>query len=710
MLLRRDLIRRRVAMGSQQVWVLKDPLSRQLFYFSEQEYQLLELANGERSLSEISKECKQRFAPKHFSSESLARFYSDAQQKGLLGIHGARSKMPASKREAKTKWNLLAIRLPGFNPDRLLERFVPLVRPLMSPPALIASAILMMAAAFVVVVRFDSFVGDVRTATANLQLGFGLILLLLVISITKIIHELSHAFVCRVFGGECRELGVMLLVGVPCLYCDVSDAWLMEGRWKRVFVSAAGMLAELTLAALATFVWLFANDGIVQDLCVMIMVVCSATTVLFNGNPLLRYDGYYMLSDLTGTPNLAMESSSLIRQRLRQLIWDLPRPLEGVSQMSSWRSYCLMAYAVASGGYRLLVYGLICLMLYRIAEDYQFYQIAAPLVAFMFARVLYRMVSPLVKPPQQVARLAYGARFRPALIMFSFTLMLVVAAVLPMPRSVVAPMSIQPANAKTVFVSRGGEVHPAAKRASHVQPGDVIARLQNTEAERELASIDSRCDQLAKELQGLRSLRGVRPEVSARIPSLKRSLEEALARRETLQRLLDQFVVRSPSQGRLFAPHNRNRSSPMNHESEFWAGYPMDEENRGAWMQDGTVLGVVGDPDNREATLLLRQQEIELVRVNQAVSLLLPDHPRGSVRGRVVEVAGVPVTHVPSELSATGLAASVEESDFPRYQVRVRLDRSSQPLPVRLTGQAQISVESASIFKRLSRFISDSFG
>ena len=339
MLLRRDLIRRRVAMGSQQVWVLKDPLSRQLFYFSEQEYKLLELANGERSLSEISKECKQRFAPKHFSSESLARFYSDAQQKGLLGIHGARSKMPASKREAKTKWNLLAIRLPGFNPDRLLERFVPLVRPLMSPPALIASAILMMAAAFVVVVRFDSFVGDVRTATANLQLGFGLILLLLVISITKIIHELSHAFVCRVFGGECRELGVMLLVGVPCLYCDVSDAWLMEGRWKRVFVSAAGMLAELTLAALATFVWLFANDGIVQDLCVMIMVVCSATTVLFNGNPLLRYDGYYMLSDLTGTPNLAMESSSLIRQRLRQLIWDLPRPLEGVSQMSSWRSY-----------------------------------------------------------------------------------------------------------------------------------------------------------------------------------------------------------------------------------------------------------------------------------------------------------------------------------------------------------------------------------
>jgi hypothetical protein len=136
----------------------------------------------------------------------------------------------------------------------------------------------------------------------------------------------------------------------------------------------------------------------------------------------------------------------------------------------------------------------------------------------------------------------------------------------------------------------------------------------------------------------------------------------------------------------------------------------MDERNRGAWMQDGTVLGVVGDPVQREATLLLQQQEIELVRLNQVVSLLLPDHPRGSVTGRVIEVAGVPVTHVPSELSETGLAASVEESSLPRYQVRVRLDRSSDPLPVRLTGQAQISVESVSILRRLSRFLSDSFG
>src|SRR5262249_54993159 len=166
-------------------------------------------------------------------------------------------------------------------------------------------------------------------------------------------HELGHAITCKRFGGECNRMGIMLLVFTPALCCDVSDAWTFRERWKRIAVSAAGVTVELVLAALATLVWSVTQSGWVNALALNVIFVCSVSTLLINGNPLLRYDGYYVLADWLGTPNLQQQASTTLR---RGVVWlltgvrlDQPRFLAEPHPAVLW------SYAVLSLVYRVVV-------------------------------------------------------------------------------------------------------------------------------------------------------------------------------------------------------------------------------------------------------------------------------------------------------------------------------------------------------------------
>ena len=259
LMLRPDLIQRPVWMGSERVWVVKDPLSRGFSYFDEQEHEILGLADGSRSMSQIASECSHRFAPQYVSVEMLVRFFSDARRKGLLLVDRCGVTGETVEPEGRQAWwkNPLAIRFPGLNPDRLLDAITPFFAFVFSPLAMLLVGVLMLAAVVGVMSDVGLLSEHLATAAGRLHSGTALLILFGVLSITKILHELAHAMACKRFGGECREIGLMFLVGVPCLYCDVSDAWMLPQRWQRILVSAAGILAELTLAAIAAIVWLF---------------------------------------------------------------------------------------------------------------------------------------------------------------------------------------------------------------------------------------------------------------------------------------------------------------------------------------------------------------------------------------------------------------------------------------------------------------------
>ena len=224
------------------------------------------------------------------------------------------------KQRYQTLLGVLAIRFRGINPRALLDWLYPKFRWLFSPLCVAASLLLALAAVLLVAVEFQTFLArlpDFRTILAASNLPW----LLVALAVTKILHELGHALACRHFGGDCHEIGVMLLVFTPCLYCNVSDSWMLPSKWQRMAIAAAGMYVELILATVCTFLWWFSEPGIFNSLCLNTMLVCSIGTVLLNGNPLLRYDGYFILADLIDVPNLSASATAAVERLAAQFAW-----------------------------------------------------------------------------------------------------------------------------------------------------------------------------------------------------------------------------------------------------------------------------------------------------------------------------------------------------------------------------------------------------
>jgi putative peptide zinc metalloprotease protein len=192
-----------------------------------------------------------------------------------------------------------------------------------------------------------------RDVTDRLLAPQNLALLWLSFPVIKMIHEFGHAFVTKVFGGEVHDMGVMVLVLTPVPYVEASSAWAFRSKWQRIAVGAAGMLVELFLAALALFVWLNAEPGTVRALAYNTMLIAGVSTVLFNANPLLRYDGYYILSDLLEIPNLRPRATAYFGYLCERHLFGR-RDAEAPAATPGERAW-FIAYFVASATYRVLV-------------------------------------------------------------------------------------------------------------------------------------------------------------------------------------------------------------------------------------------------------------------------------------------------------------------------------------------------------------------
>lgn len=300
----------------QALWTVKDPLTLEFFQLRDEERFVLEQLDGRTSLAEICEAFHRQFAPRQLAPEDALRFIDQLWQQGLVTASVESPTQLLLERRARRArgavrqrlGSLLAIRFRGVDPHRMIDALYPFVRWLLTGPALAAGTLLVLAALTLVLVEWDTFQRRLPAMNQLVQLHH-LMWIVPVVAGVKILHELGHAFACRHFGGTCREVGVMLLAFTPCLYCNVSDAWLFPNKWHRVAVSAAGIAVELVLAAVCTFLWWFSVPGPFNAVCLYVMIVCTTSTLLLNGNPLMRYDGYYILSDLVEVPNLRQRAT-----------------------------------------------------------------------------------------------------------------------------------------------------------------------------------------------------------------------------------------------------------------------------------------------------------------------------------------------------------------------------------------------------------------
>ncbi|MEM6471155.1 MAG: hypothetical protein AAF802_16465, partial [Planctomycetota bacterium] len=543
--------------GVRQFWVIKDPITLEYFQLRIEEYAIFLWLDGTRSLGLIKRLFEQHFAPKRLSLARVRSFITSLHRNGLVmtDVIGQGEQMIERSRRStrlrRFEWlaNPLAIRVPGINPTRLLDWLSPRTRWVFTSPFLVTCFLVVVTAIGLTIGRWSELSSKLPQWNTLLT-PMNLVALGLVLAITKVLHELGHALTCKHFGGHCHDMGLMLLVMMPCLYCDVSDSWRLSAR-KRVLITGAGILLEIVLASVFAIVWWLTQPGFLNTLSLNVMLVCSIGTLFINGNPLLRYDGYYVLSDLLGAPNLWQEANRRI-SRIASMTFLGIDP--GQSAVIDGRSWLYIAFGVSSMMYRTIVIGSILYLVYQTCKPIGLWFVVPCLMILLLFRML---VNPLKAVWSAIANPARRVRFRAVRFIGSSSIL--AAAVLfimayPLPYRLSAVTIIRAKDAKNVYVKVPGQLDAMKPSGTHVSRGEIVAKLSSPSLALELEKLRGELRRQHLRINSLESLRRDDEAFANELPSAKEAAVDLSDRVRKLEEDARALDIASPVDGVVMNP------------------------------------------------------------------------------------------------------------------------------------------------------------
>lgn len=715
-MLRPDLVCMPQVHGGDVVWIVKDPVALKYTALGSEEFALLQLLDGRRSPLDVCRAFERQFIPRRLKLSHLAEFVARVHALGLVLAdapeQGARL---LERRQSRKRWaravaplSILAIRFRGWDADEWLGRLERVTRWAFRPGCALAWIGLMLFAAISIFTQ-RSAIGAALPGWEALLSGENLLWLMLAVGIAKILHELGHGVACKHYGGECHEMGVMLLVFVPCLYCNVSDAWLLPDKWKRIVISGAGIFVELTLAALCAIVWRFSEPGAVQQLALYLLVLCSVNTLLLNGNPLMRYDGYYILSDLWGIPNLAQQSQAAVRGVVLRAL-GMPTPRDDVRGDRRRR---LVAYGVLSGVYRLLVLAGILWVVHRALAPQGLGVVSVLLTMIVLAGLL---AAPVIRAAHWLRQPALDRpidrrRLLPAVVLA--VLAAVAVCMAPVPQHVRAPFVIEPADATPVYAVTSGRLVEAVRCGSQVEAGDVLVRLENIDLEVQLAELEGRRARLQARIAAMEARRDEDPAAARGLPTERQSLQAVERQWELLEESRASLTLVAARSGTVIAPPAVEPDAAATEPPPI---SPIEPDQRGRFIPAGTLMCLVGETDRVQAVLLLDDNAVDLVQAGQAVTLqadAIPwQRPRGVVRGVSQQEMTPQQEHAASWARLAAEDAAGNEVDGQRvvFETRVELEEQDPRLAIGGRGSALVTVRSEPLGTRLYRGLRRLFG
>ncbi len=338
--------------------VVHDPSSNHFYRLSAVGHEFVGLLDGRRTVEEVWQLGLTRHGDEALTQNEVIQLLSQLYQSNLISgdINPEtdqllrRSSERTRKKAIQQAIGLMYFKVRLFNPDRILGWIEPLLRPLLNPVGLLLWAALVIGGLAQVVPNWDRAVSGVDGAIAPANWP----LMLAVFVVVKLIHELGHGVLCKRFGGHVPEFGVMMLVLLPAPYVDASASWSFASKWRRMAVGAGGMIFELTVASVAAFIWARTEGGLLNQLAYNAMFTASISTLLFNANPLMRFDGYYMLSDLLEVPNLQQRSFAMINFLFQRFFYGLKDAQAPTTSPSE--AFVLLSYGVLAGCYRIFLF------------------------------------------------------------------------------------------------------------------------------------------------------------------------------------------------------------------------------------------------------------------------------------------------------------------------------------------------------------------
>ena len=492
--LRRDLAIDAQKYEGRTYYVIKDPISLRYYRLKENEHFLLQFLDGKHTLEDAQKAYEAQFRPDRLKLEDVEGFAQQLLTGGLAQNDSPRAGKQLYDRRKKKKrseWiqtftNILYIKIPVIDPDRILDRMLRTVGWIFSMWFFILSIGLMLSAIGLVGVNFAKFLDKLPDYHEFFTFGT-VVNLWAALAVVKVIHEFGHGLSCKRFGGEVHEMGALLLCLSPALYCNVSDAWTLPSKWHRIIISSAGIYVELVIASIAVWVWWYTpSQPYINNMALALVVVCSVSTVVFNANPLMRYDGYYVLADWLEIPNLRERANRFLSNLVLEHC--LGVEVQPESYMALWRRVLFVLYAIASYIYKWVVtFGIIWffsafLKPYKLEVVGQMLAVAA--LASMFGWPIYRLGKNIYKR----GRLPDMKRWRvvtTGVVVTAFVLFLVCV---PLPLNKVRGKGLvepQPEFSVKMFVRYPGVLEKLNVRTGQrVEQGEELAVFRNIEVER----------------------------------------------------------------------------------------------------------------------------------------------------------------------------------------------------------------------------------
>jgi putative peptide zinc metalloprotease protein len=478
--------------------VVKDPVSLRYYRFNDQEYFVVKRLDGKHTLEDTQKEFERQFRPHRLSLEDLEGFARQLLSAGLVQHESSHAAGLLLERRQKQRFmqklatwtNILYIKIPLFDPDRLLSAMLPYLWWVFTRTFLACSVGLMLAAVLLVVTHFQTFY-DKLPAYHEFFRWNTLLYMWIALGIVKVIHEFGHGLSCKAFGGECHEMGALIMCFSPALYCNVTDSWTVPDKWKRIIISFAGIYVELVIAAIATFVW-WNTPGrpFINNVALCVMVLCSVSTFVFNANPLMRFDGYYMLADWLEIPNLRERANRILTKYFQETCLGIEVQPEPYMEPGRWLLF--ITYAIVSYIYRYVVtFGIIWFLAgflkpYKLGSLSVMLAIAA--LASMIFWPMYRMVRDYNQrgrlPDMKTPRVVITSSVAIAVVLGFFLLPLPVSRIHTPAMVQVDPSAYdkvflpvaEPATLDTLYV-RDGQI---------VQEGQLLAEFRSRELEDKL--------------------------------------------------------------------------------------------------------------------------------------------------------------------------------------------------------------------------------
>ncbi len=712
--------------------VVKEPLGQKYYQFPPQVHYLLTLLDGEITIDQLQDAYHEKYAPKRITRQELQQLLTRFHQDGLVTSDMPGQGIELLKRGDKNNRmerfqmlsNILAIRYRGFDPERILNWLLPWTWWIFTKAAVYAFLVLASIALMSVIVNWGAFQAKLPGFDAFFD-PKQWYLFVVVLAVTKMFHEFGHGLSCKRLGGECHEIGFMLLVLTPCLYCNVSDSWRLDNKWHRAAIGAAGMYVEAILATIATFVWWFVQPGMVQDICLRVMLVSSISTVLFNGNPLLRFDGYYILSDILEIPNMGQKSTKALTTLLGRNWLGLEIPDDAL--MPTNRPAAFASYTVAAFCYRWVIMFSIILFLMRWLEPYGLESLGIGIALFSLIGIVVMPCYKLYKYMSVPGRMHQVKKKRFFSVLFVVGALIAALLLIPVPHKLRCDIVVVPEKISAVYVEEPGVLDEC-----YVEPGDVvtegqeIARLRNYQLEEQILEAEGRVKVKEKQLDMARTSAGSYGRAS-QIGAIQAEVDEAISLLSDLRLRATKLTIRSPIAGTVMETPYRHPAQTVDEDllvdQQPFLIQRYDNVSAGA----GQRFCEVADLDQWRGIVLLSEQQVNFIKPGQDARIRLASRSYETITAKVADV-GVTDLSINRDayelLQATQQDPRVRENNIPdliselvpqydlnrlHYYAEIPLKDTDRSFKIGQSGMVRVTCPNRSYGSRLLWWINQNF-